>query len=295
MNGDKSQPSQGQYDYWIVKINSFGIKLWDKRFGGAAADFLTSIKQTLDGGYILGGFSASGISGDKSQANWGPSPTEDFWIVKIDSLGVKQWDKDFGGTANEDDVDDIILTSDQGYLISGTSYSSISGDKTENNLGHEQTWLLKMDSLGNMQWDKTIFTNTGTVDDEKGLVVQSSPRCYTIANYTVAGIGGYKTQPSWGDRDYWIVKFCDSTFIESTSQLSINSSISIYPNPFTQSLTIKSHSAGKKEIILFDVTGKEILRQQISEAETKLNTEGIAAGFYVLKVGERNFKVIKQQ
>ncbi|MBL0053996.1 MAG: hypothetical protein IPP29_22155 [Bacteroidetes bacterium] len=44
----------------------------------------------------MGGYSWSGISGDKTQPSWG---VRDYWIVKIDSLGNKQWDKRFGGTS----------------------------------------------------------------------------------------------------------------------------------------------------------------------------------------------------
>ncbi len=84
----------------------------------------------------------------------------------------------------------------------------------------------------------------------------------------------------------------------STSIQNVGSenSFSLYPNPFTNELTIKlNEDAGKKEIFLFDVTGKEILRQQTAEAEIKLNTENIGAGLYLLKVGGENFKVVKGQ
>jgi N-acetylneuraminic acid mutarotase len=85
------------------------------------------------------------------------------------------------------------------------------------------------------------------------------------------------------------------TLINSLSQN--KNEFSTYPNPFTNEIGIRMQELKNKgeEIILFDITGKEILRQKTSEAETKLNTEGIAAGFYLLRVGERNFKVIKQQ
>jgi hypothetical protein len=368
-SGDKTQPNWGSSDYWIVKTDSLGIKQWDKRFGGTDEDDLSSVLQTSDGGYILGGTSSSEGNGDKSQSMWDYPCTQcykgDFWVVKLDWLGVKQWDKqyggvkydalrslkeikggyilggisrsgisgdktqplrdtclncqpsdfwivkidyagnllwdkDFGGAKVEDEFGSIALTNDSGYLLAGTSYSGISGDKTEDNLGHEQTWIIKTDSLGVKQWDKTVFTNTGAGDDEQGLAIQTKEGCYVFANYTWAGIGGYKTQPNWGSPnnwDYWIVKFCDSSLVSTNvNQLSfVNSTFSIYPNPFTNELVIKSQVSGSREIILFDVAGKEILRQKTTEAETKLNTEGIAAGFYLLRVGGENFKVVKAQ
>src|SRR5204863_363502 len=94
IGGDKTQSTWGYYDYWIVKTDSLGNELWDKDFGGTGDEYFMSLKQTPDGGYILGGTSASGISGNKTQASQG---ADDYWIVKLDSLGNKQWDKDFGG------------------------------------------------------------------------------------------------------------------------------------------------------------------------------------------------------
>ena len=207
IGGDKTQANWDitlyHGDYWIVKIDSDGNYQWDKRFGGTEDDGVYSLQQTTDAGYILAGSSNSGINGDKTQPTWGD---EDYWIVKIDSVGNQQWDKDFGGT----DIEELsnLQKTDDGYLISGSSYSSISGDKTEDNLGVEQTWIIKTDSLGNKEWDKTIFT---TGHDEVGMGIQTSDGCYAIALTTDANLGGYKTQPNWGVHDYWIIKFCDTT------------------------------------------------------------------------------------
>jgi len=207
ISGDKTQALWGVRDYWIVKIDSLGNKQWDKDFGGTDDDLLYSLLATDDGGYFLGGISLSGVSGNKTQSTWGGI---DFWIIKIDSLGNMLWDKDFGGSMNEDDFGNITHSKDGGYLIAGTSYSNISGDKTENNLGAEQSWIVKIDSLGNKEWDKTLLTTT-SFHDEVGLALQTKEGCFAMANVTNAGIGGDKSQPSQGTYDYWVIKFCDST------------------------------------------------------------------------------------
>ncbi|MEO8151418.1 MAG: T9SS type A sorting domain-containing protein [Bacteroidia bacterium] len=221
--GDKTQPSWGSFDYWVVKIDSIGVKQWDRRFGGTSADYLNTIHQTIDGGYILGGISWSGVNGDKTQPVWGGY---DFWIVKINSFGNKIWDKDFGGTNWENERGNVMQTKDQGYLIAGTSNSGISGDKSENNLGIEQPWIVKADSLGNKQWDKTIFT---TGEDDGAYALQTNYGSYVIASFTDAGIGGYKTEPNWDPTnqalDFWIIKFNDTTsFIPSTNLSSSDTS-----------------------------------------------------------------------
>ena len=66
-NGDKSQASHGSNDFWIVKVNPSGNKEWDRDFGGTGSDGISSVANTTDNGFILGGSSSSGISGDKTQ------------------------------------------------------------------------------------------------------------------------------------------------------------------------------------------------------------------------------------
>jgi hypothetical protein len=51
----------GLHDYWIVKTNSLGNIQWQNTIGGNFDDYLFSLEQTSDGGFILGGFSRSNI------------------------------------------------------------------------------------------------------------------------------------------------------------------------------------------------------------------------------------------
>jgi hypothetical protein len=204
IGGDKTQASWGQSnDYWIVKLDSSGLKQWDKRFGGIAEDYLSALQQTSDGGYILAGITFSDSSGDRTEPLMGIS---DYWIVKIDSIGNLKWDKRFGGSSVENDFGNIFETADSGFLLTGTSYSPRSGDKSENNLGVEQTWIIKTDALANKQWDKTLYTRG---HDEFGYSIQTKTGCYVVVNSTTAGVGGYKTQSGWGSEDYWLLKFCE--------------------------------------------------------------------------------------
>ncbi|MEP7171754.1 MAG: T9SS C-terminal target domain-containing protein, partial [Bacteroidota bacterium] len=202
ISGDKTDSlrgGMGDYDFWIVKTDSLGNKQWDKDFGGFNYDQLTSMLQTVDGGYILGGFSNSDSSGDKTQNSHG---SEDYWIVKIDSLGNKQWDKDFGG-ADDDRFHFIQQTADKGYILGGNSNSGISGDKTQTVWGLYDYWILKTDSLGNKLWDKDFG---GTYNDILFSLKQTADGGYILGGISQSGIGGDKSQPTWGAYDYWIVK-----------------------------------------------------------------------------------------
>lgn len=137
----------GAFDYWIIKLNSFGILQWEKDFRGSGNDPLWSLGLTADGGFIIGGTSDSPIGGDKSQSSRGGT---DYWIIKLDSLGNKIWDKTFGGTDDED-LHSVIQTSDGGFLIGGDSRSRISGDKSEAKFGINDYWIVKTDSAGTIQ------------------------------------------------------------------------------------------------------------------------------------------------
>ena len=128
-------------------------------------------------------------------------------------------------------------TLDKGYLLSGWSGSHITCDKSE--YAAAQSWLIKTDSLGLNQWDKTIFTDGF---DTKGFAIQTSDGCYIIAEPTASGVGGYKTQPNWdpndSSTDYWIVKFCYTGTPENVESLSDKLQVNIYPNPFSSELAV---------------------------------------------------------
>jgi hypothetical protein len=207
ISGEKSQPCQGGWDYWIVKIDSAGNKLWDKTYGGSGDDYLTYLLQADDHGYVLAGYSSSGISGDKTQNTKGGS---DYWIIRTDSLGNKLWDVDLGGTLDEIGLGNVAATTDGGFLVAGSSESAAGGDKSENNLGPIQTWIVKIDSAGGKIWDKTVFT---TGSDLAGFVRQSFDGCIAVSNYSNSGIGGDKTQANRDTNnittDFWIAKYCE--------------------------------------------------------------------------------------
>lgn len=191
-------------------------------------------------------------------------------------------------------------------MIPGTSYSGISGDKTENNLGYEQSWIIKTDSLGNKQWDKTIFTATVS-DNEIGLAVQTKDGCYAISNYTNGGIGGYVSEPgldsSFIHFDYWIVKFCDTT-LSVNSINSLQNQFDVSPNPFTSNITITIQKQELKQatILITDILGEAVFNSQEKYLNHNL-TETIdlsylSSGIYLVEVnidGERLVKKILKE
>ncbi len=179
ISGDKSEESKGNEDYWIVKLNADRSKAWDKTIGGANTDQLFSLQQTRDGGYILGGSSFSGISGDKSEANKSEGYYSDYWVVKLNADGTKAWDKTIGGN-DTDELFSVQQTSDGGYILAGRSQSDVSGDKTQARVGNTDFWVVKLAADGSKTWDKTV----GESNYLTGAIRQTTDGGYIVGGLT---------------------------------------------------------------------------------------------------------------
>lgn len=199
ISGDKTEDNLGITDYWVVKLDSAGNIEWQNTIGGSDWDALNSVQQTEDGGYILGGESSSGISGDKTESCKG---NKDYWLIKLDDLGTIQWQKTIGGSY-EDRLFSVRQTTDAGYILGGTSYSNISGDKTTNSFGQMDYWIIKTDSVGNILWQNTIG---GSGSEQYVLVEPTTEGGYIVGGLSTSNISGNKTEACWGGWDYWVVK-----------------------------------------------------------------------------------------
>jgi len=186
----------------VVKLDASGNIQWQNTIGGNIDDLLYSVQQTSDGGYILGGASGSGFSGDKTESSQGYF---DYWVVKLYTTGNIQWQNTIGG-GSLDHLNSIQQTSDGGYILGGVSISDISGDKTENSQGANDYWVVKLDASGNIQWQNIIGGNSG---DYLTSIQQTTDGKYILGGYSESNISGDKTESSQGNFDYWVVKLTD--------------------------------------------------------------------------------------
>ncbi|MBI4691570.1 MAG: carboxypeptidase regulatory-like domain-containing protein [Nitrospirae bacterium] len=148
-------------DIYLIKTDSNGNAVWTKTFGESDDEWGCSVQQTSDGGYIIVGY-----------ANTDGIGNYDVYLIKTDSDGNTIWTKTFGG----DDSDggySVQQTSDEGYIITGGTYSY--------GAGNLDIYLIKTDSDGNVLWTKTF----GGEDDEgSSSVQQTSDGGYIIAGST---------------------------------------------------------------------------------------------------------------
>lgn len=308
-NSDVSDTCCGyENDSWLLKLDSSGNKQWDERYMGSSlpnddSEF-QSVAQTSDGGYIMAGVTNNAAGVDKSQhlIGWFDGfASHDYWLMKVDSLGKKQWDIDLGGT-NEESYPPTVSVLNDGYLVIGSTQSDIYLPyKTENNTAplRSQTWMAKVDFAGNQLWDKTIFTN-GTDFRQKAL--QTADGCYVIANDTYADIGWYKSQDNWGtddmDEDFWIIKLCDSTAatISNISTPDVyESSIVVFPNPSidgTWQFVVSDNLVGE-EMEVVDMQGHVVWHLTIQNANSQFDFHA-AQGVYLLKVNSEKGTLTKR-
>ena len=147
---------------------------WAKTYSGPAQDEgAYAVRQTADGGFIVGGWTASfGVGGG------------DWWLVRLDPSGTPLWQKTYGGPGGGfggENVEDLEITSDGGYVVAGAT----------NSFGaeHHQPLVLRLDGSGNVLWQKTYRT---TGRDWGGSIALSSDGGYVLA-------GGTDPLPFGGD------------------------------------------------------------------------------------------------
>jgi hypothetical protein len=282
ISGDKTENSNGSWDYWIVKTDSTGNILWQNTIGGSGWEELYSIQQTADGGYILGGYSPSNISGDKTENSMGGS---DFWIVKTDSLGNIQWQNTIGGSSG-DTPSSIQLTSDGGYIIGGFSNSNISGDKTENSIGAQDYWVVKTNSSGSIQWQKTIG---GNLADYISSVQQTIDGGYIMGGYSTSNISGDKTENCIGLDDYWIIKLAPDVTTGIAQSESTKGTLRIFPNPAVNQIQVQSTKHKVESVEIFDALGKNqynYLNQQQNAEQISIDVSPLEKGLYFIRVND---------
>jgi len=235
-------------DIWLIKVDSSGSLEWNQTYGGSGFEFVSTIIETNDGGYLLASSTTSFGTGDT-----------DVWLIKINSIGDVEWNHTYGESQN-DFVNSLVSTNDGGYCFAGST-SSFYVVRTD-------VWLVKVNSVGSLEWDQTydgllleycdslVVTNdggyllgnieqppffgtfgegkfllnkvdtAGKLEWEKNLGI-SAPQSRISLVSTVDGsyILAGSTLDSAGTRDFWMTKISGS---ETLSELQLYILITIF-------------------------------------------------------------------
>ena len=153
------------YDFYVVKLDSWGNVVWTKTIGGGDSDDANSVIQSSDGGYVVAGSTRSF--------------TEDvnIYVVKLDSSGNVVWTKTIGGSSNDVALS-IIQSSDGDYVLAGytTSFGA----------GGEDFYVVKMDANGNVCFSQNITnysvsSNVGSFSSPSTVAISQSPTVNTVS------------------------------------------------------------------------------------------------------------------
>jgi hypothetical protein len=166
----------GMKDVILLKADNLGNEVWKKTFGGVNDEEGYSVRQTADGGFIIGGVTSSFAAGGR-----------DVWIIKTDISGNEQWRKSLGGLGS-DGARCIQQTFDNGYILTGWTFSYGPGY-----VGN--AWLVKTDTSGTIEWHKFFGGNNV---DRGYCVKQTSDSGYILTGYTSSFGAGLD--------DMWLIK-----------------------------------------------------------------------------------------
>jgi hypothetical protein len=172
-SGSYYNASSNEEDALLVKTDSIGNVLWAKKYGGIYNDDAFTVQQTIDGGYVLLGSSAS----------FGTGNTDfDIYMIKTDANGDTLWTRLFGGTLADDGLS-IQQTPESGYIIAGSTQSF--------GAGQSDIYLLRTDVSGNLQWSQTY----GGVESDAGWSVRTTSE----GGYIICGTTHSSVENNYGD------------------------------------------------------------------------------------------------
>jgi len=165
----------GQYDYWLVRTDLYGIPLFKRTFGDHGNDYSFDLVATPDRGFALIGYTNSFGPGDN-----------DIWLVKTDSLGNEIWSETYGGESHDEGYS-IIQTSDGNFVFTGSTRSFGSGGA--------DLWMVCTDSLGNEIWSRTY----GGESIEYGFdLLETDNHDFLLTGYTMSYGAGAS--------DVWVIR-----------------------------------------------------------------------------------------
>ncbi len=186
----------GSYDIWIVNIDSNGTLLWEKCVGGSGYDSPQKIISIGNNEFYVFGMTGS-TDGDVQSYNQGNG---DLWVVKINGEGVLLWEKCYGSWGT-DEPRDMILTADGGFAM--LARISTSGGDISNYYGSYDNWIVKCDSLGNIEWEITLGNNG--LDNGISMMINSAGNIMMLGAAQLHG-GLVECYPDGEWADVWIVE-----------------------------------------------------------------------------------------
>ncbi len=147
-------PTTSPLGMLIFRYDKNGNLVWEKNYGRNAHAGTNQIITTPDGGFLLGGY-AYGVDSDIT-VNYHLPPTTfqpvDWVVMKLDSLGNKQWVRTLGTSGDEGSAR-LLAYNGYYYLIGETRSSDHDCADVTNHPGYT-IYAIKLDGIGNVLWSR---------------------------------------------------------------------------------------------------------------------------------------------
>ncbi len=161
-------------DLWLMKVDPFGIRMWERNFGGSGFDMAYALVETRDGGFAMAGVTESDTRGRR-----------DIWIFKTDARGNPLWHEIYG-SRSYDEIYDLVETFDGGFALAGITRESLQQESQ----GQRDMWLIRTNSAGKYMWDKVYG---GRANDGARAITQTRDGGFVLAGYTYSHLVGANT------------------------------------------------------------------------------------------------------
>ncbi|MFH1227028.1 MAG: SBBP repeat-containing protein [Planctomycetota bacterium] len=190
----------GDSDLFLVKYDSAGVKQWTRQSGTASDDCVFGIAVDTAGNIYVTGYTFGELDGNTSAG------LNDFFLIKYDSSGVKQWTRQ-SGTALNDSARSVAVDTVGNIYVAGRTDGGLDGNPYA---GGGDFFLVKYDSSGVKQW--TRQSETASYEEALAVAVDTAGNIY-VTGYTSGG------NANAGETDLFIVKYDSFGVKQWTSQL----------------------------------------------------------------------------
>ncbi len=205
VSGDKTVPNYGDFDNWIICLDTNGIILWQNIYGGIDFENYGQLLGLENGNILLACSSSSGVSGNRTVQSKGN--INDILLMEINPVTGNLITQNAIGTGTAVSLNDIVQLENGNLIILANAFTGIGVDKSDIGYGSYDNWVIKLDSQYNKLMDK-CFGGSNVEAEFGASILKTADELYFILSSS-SPISGNKTamnHGSIGTSDCWVVK-----------------------------------------------------------------------------------------
>lgn len=262
-------------DMWVVKVSSTGVLEWQNCLGGTQSEVGYAVELTPDGGYVV-----AGIAGSNNQDVGGNHGGNDAWVVKLNSLGQKQWGRCLGGSGYE--IAQAIDVTEIGQVVVAGYTSSFNGDVSGNSGGGD-AWVAQLSPSGVLMWQKCLG---GSAADWAYGIDSLGNGAFMVCG-SAESFDGLLTGNNGGP-DYFFVKLDPDPLSVSESNINKIAMAIIHDK-----LEIRmADTVGSADVRMQTLLGNTVLEYQANQSDTATDVSHLPSGIYLVTVNHGNASTV---